>query len=806
MLIAINSLICGLVNVKYVLTNLMFNTASDILLKVPATNSVCIATGSELHTKGKYNFSSCPECSSRMWTIKNAFLCENSLCSLRVATPLEFLAAKSYKYNIGNALDHYISIVDPRNKLPLEKNIIAEDLTLRRKVLQLVVNSSKNSLGTFEDITVSGWLRKQGISLSDLKSAAVIWNKETVSRYIGMLGSMKQPVIPDNPYFLVIPYMTSHSSLGALLFTSPEMSKPVIHYFSSKKYMWAGLLFETKPNDSYLVTSSFSNFLNLTAKNRVFITDQIPLLSVLVNKGAFDYDFCPDNVHYLFDNKTDFSSGVMTELAFDCKDFKIGSLGTCPNTGTAYTWNKFIEVFVLRNIEKYGLSGNVLSFVDSAQLSNAQELNLINKLTLSGFVVEANELRKHLSNKIIHLGDNTCVTQTSDGYKLSSGKTNKKVSPITNFTLDVIKNVAFPEQKKVLSEVIVNFKEKEFSMWLPVDGLESSSSVEESVRNGWINSAHAGDSREAIPMIMNKTDYRKFISPYTRNLASRCPYKTGVSYLGWDFKKTKYVGPGWFITQEGYFQDDNILYPDSEFMKKFISSELYADNTSIELNNGIKKCYAILLGFIARNFFDRLIKGIKIPSSENDIITSLLASLGQLDFLSPDHRSSIIENNHGFPVGVINTSEYYLNKVVAPAIEVERKFNNRLTQTIDSKHFHYVLISVIAGLINGRITDVKEVNSSSFMNSIILEGSSVIEQATGIPWNVEITSDPYDELFSAIPKVDLIKTVKLLPSKGVAVYRSSKTKSEREFPMDEFTSKAYTYYNDNGIDFEFELA
>ena len=343
-------------------------------------------------------------------------------------------------------------------------------------------------------------------------------------------------------------------------------------------------------------------------------------------------------------------------------------------------------------------------------------------------------------------------------------------------------------------------------MWLPVDGLESSSSVEESVRNGWINSAHADDSRDAIPMIINKTDYRKFISPYTRNLASRCPYKTGVSYLGWDFKKTKYVGPGWFVTQEGYFQEDNILYPDSEFMKKYITSELYADNTSVELTNSLKKCYAIILGFISRSFSDKLVKGVKIPTSENDIFVSLLASLGQLDYFSPDHRSNIIENNHGFPVAVINTSEYYLNKVVSPAIEVERKFNNRLTQNIDSKHFHYVLISVIAGLINGRISGAKEVNSSSFINSIILEGSSIIEQATGIPWKVEIPSDPYDELFSELPKTELVKVVRLLPSRGVAIYKGGKSKITREFPMDEFTNKAYTYYSDNGIDFEFDLA
>lgn len=792
----------------------MFNQTTDILLKIPATNHVTQCTGNKISIINDSLYTSCPECNSRMWVYSNSFICENYMCKLKTATPIEYLAAAEFNCSIKNALEKYIKIVDPNGRVIIEKNQTVEDLVIRRRLLQLIIDSSRLEHQSFDDITINGWLRLQGIDINNIQNVAIVWNQATMSKYNDLVQNFDLKKIPKCDYYLVVPYMTSGSSLGGILFTSPSLNKPIMHTFSSKKYMWAGMFQSTHIKKEYLVTSSFSNLLELLGNNKLVITDQIPLLCVHVNKYAFDYDFIPSSIHYLFDPVNDIVGTNMTALNYDCGDLKIGNINTCPTVGVAYTWDKFLEKYVMFMINKFGLTDSIINFLDSCELTSAQEYKVLNSLSVGGLGVEYNKLKQHFSNKIIYIGDNTCVSQMSDGYVVSTGKTTKKVSQISNFTLEVGRNVAFPEQKKVLSETTVHFKDQEFKVWLPVESLETANSVEEAVRNAWITGDTSTSSNDSIPLIISKLDYRKFIAPYTRSMAAKCTYSQGISFLGWDFKKTLFQGPGWVIDAGGLKESHSILYPESDFLNMFKTTTPLGGSAE-SITSMDKKNIAILLAIIGRGFFSKLTPGIKADKESNKSMTDLLYTLGQSKYYSPDSREIKIENNNGFPVGTINTSEFYRQKTLSPVIDLDR--NNNMLVTGEYKgYLFYILTAVVTGILNNLINSPNHFSSSDITNTLVKEGLYYVEQTTGERWEIAIKEDAYDSLFTVFNKEDIQTAFKINPSKGTVKCTKNKDlvnlgigTTDENFlylPITEFTSKAYTYYDDYNLDFDFELA
>jgi len=112
-----------------------------------------------------------------MFSQANSFLCENYVCSLKTATPLEYLATTKFKKDLSKAYDYYLKLIDPKNKIVLYKHQAVTDLILRRRLLQLVIDSFVEPNQTFDDITINGWLRTQGINIANIQSVAVVWQE-----------------------------------------------------------------------------------------------------------------------------------------------------------------------------------------------------------------------------------------------------------------------------------------------------------------------------------------------------------------------------------------------------------------------------------------------------------------------------------------------------------------------------------------------------------------------------------------------------------------------------------------------------
>lgn len=791
----------------------MFDQTTDILLKIPASHAVAQACGSKLKILNNSMHTDCPECRSKMWVYKNSFLCENSLCRLKVASPFEFLATSMFKKDVEKTIPYFQQLIDPKGKIIIDTKELAADLLLRRRVLQMFIDSTLDTHATFDDITINGWLRQQGIDMASINPVAVVWNRTTVAKYEELIASAGLKKIPAADYYLVIPYFTSPGAIGGVLITSPEMDFPVMHVLSSKKYMWAGLLKNGNVFKEYLVTASFSNLIELIGNNKLIITDQIPLLSVHVNPAGFDYDFMPEHIHYLFDARNEILADTISFLAEDCENFKVGNIQKCPTADNAASWDEFLDRYIMAMIQRAGISSAVLAFIDSCRLTGAQEYRILHNLMLNGLPKEHNKLKTHFSNKIIFLDNNTSVAQRSEGYVLSSGKSVKKVSQISNFTLEIERNVAFPDQKKVISEATAHFKDQQLKVWLPLDGLETANTVEESVRNAWIISEYANNSDDSIPLIINKLDYRKYIAPYTRNLAAKCPYSQGISFLGWDFAKTKFQGPSWVIDVNGIQANQSILYPDSDFLACF-TNEKYAFGSEEDLSTADKKAMALCLGMIGRGFFDKITNGVKCPEEINSSVTDILFTLGQRKYLSPDSREIKVPHNNGFPIGVINTSEFFRTKTISPVIDLDR--NSNLGVTGNNKgYFFFLLNSIVSGLLNNLIDAPPRFNSCDVTNTLIQEGLHYIELATGSRWEVSIAYSEYDTLFNAITKEDVQKNFKINPSRGVVRCRLTDMPNlniivtkEGDYgilPLQEFTNKAYAFYDDSNLDFEYEL-
>jgi hypothetical protein len=597
----------------------------------------------------------CPCCGSQMHVLTHDLVCSNDSCNERTLTGFEFLAHSSFKGSLDKAADVAMDILRSK-KIPVSvpKSEILDYYTKLRSVRKLFETpDTQEKKRLYLHSLADGWLRRNKLDPGVIHRVSQVWTSRDMDYYNELVSPENPLHVHDNEFVLAVPYHSSFSEVGAVLFLRDGHSKPVLHRIESYRYMWAGLQNLRPEAGACFTTQNFAKFFQCLGGGKYQHPDY-PFTCLLYDGLCSRTKYMPDHPVYLFDPQADISLTAVASLYRDKPCLEVSDCRK-PLSGIKHaSWKDFIIEECARRVlsGSFPIPDTILQFVDSCKLVHAQERRLCKFLRESGYREKAEGLDKHFSTRVIMDEDKVRIHAGPEGYFAVHHKTGVRTD-ITNFLVTPQDNVAFREARELTTRLNIEHEGSSFGVSLPMSALDAPSLFEDHVRSGWMG---VTGTTTAVPILKDRALFRKYLSRYLKDCASTLPCKNGVSYLGWSFRKDEYQGPGWAVRRDGLKQEDSVLHQDKPFLESFENRDLPAttdlDTDRLLINPLLAEITCLFLGYLYRGRFERRAWSTEIESSEEDWhkLAESWASLGQrVSVRQYDPKITAYENgNHGY--------------------------------------------------------------------------------------------------------------------------------------------------------------
>lgn len=748
-------------------------------LKIALSQMSCYSLAGEMGLnfikKGNTPVSSCPCCGSTMEIHAESFICSNRSCDFGVGNAIDYLAYAYHNRKYEFAVKQFNELSEIKKGLLDDDNLIRE--TVWNRKLSLLFSNSEKSFASKKTAlrTLSeSWLRKQNIDISRINGTAYIWTSNEMDKLNKLLLEINETEISyqDNKCILAIPYYETFSSIGGVLIIREGIPKPIMKVFSNSKYLWAGLLQNNKKLEEYFVTQNFSYLLYALSNGKMYAPGVTGYLSVYYNSKGHTYGFIPDKVHYLYSRELDPIMNAPSSLHRDCTTFTIQH-NRQPAGSVEREWIDFTIEEIIDRLSK-GINGNELLYIDSCRFNSAESDKVLKALSYSLGIKVSEKLKKHFDTRVIVKTDKFNIHASPDGYFGVNTKTGEKI-PISNFTLDCIKNVVYPHRKEISVEAYLNFSGNRIKINFPVTSVDIANKLEEYVRIAYISHPSLDTEGGIMPLVKEKSMYRKFISTYLKDCAANCASYEGVSFLGWSFNKKQIQGPGWTYTLDGIKHRKNLLHPDIDFITNYNCVAPIEDEVKFDDLNVYPKPIQDLVCKLTSNLM-RTYLGLKpiatlIENTQNsrEVCTQIFSIFGQTAiYRAPEIKNNHIEGCNGYPILVSDIDSYSARKCNTPifligntGMNLNFSFEENELKELKSK-LSKVIFSVFSYIFTTEGKDFVTKRSSNPEQVSVEEGREIIKSACKLTLETtESTVGVFDEWLSKIP-LGSIKDIFLL--------------------------------------------
>lgn len=586
-------------------------------------------SGAGLTRKENTHVTRCPGCGSDMHVLTHDLVCENDSCNLRTITGFEFLSIKSFGGDLAKTAAACSSVLRSK-KVPVQvpDSEISDYYTRIRDVRKLFEVDQEQKKISYLQALADGWLRKNKLDPEIIRRVSRVWTSAEMQIYNNLVKPDSPMELGPSDFVVAIPYSASFSEVGAVLFLRDGYHKPTVHRIEPYKYMWAGLQNIRPENSTCLVTQNFSKFFQCLAGGKYQHPDY-PFACMLYDGLCSRFKFIPETPVYLFDPDKDVSMASVASLYKDKPSLEIAD-SRKPLSGLSHQkWEAFIlEECARRAMSAEGIPEILLQYIDSCKLPHSSERKLCRFLMNSGLREKSMLLDHHFSTRVIMDEDKFRIHASPSGYFARHNKTGIRTD-ITNFIINPRDNVAFREVRELTVRMDIAHDGSSFEVSMPVSALDVPTQFEEYIRSGWMGGSSKGTN---IPIIKDRAMFRKYMSRYVKDCVSTLPCKNGVSFLGWNFKKTEFQGPGWVIRENGIMEDECVMHPDRTFLSKFdlcpwtgITS---VDHSLIMLNTKCVELMSVILGSLYRGKFDYKAPSVSVSLGSKDLVKVMQAFKG----------------------------------------------------------------------------------------------------------------------------------------------------------------------------------
>lgn len=730
-----------------------------------------------LHPRIKDNacIVSCPNCDKPMFVLDTGFVCSSHSCNFKAGGVIDMISLTE-KISIGKACDYFFEAFAVKTKKISRYNDaefiseLALRLRYKRKLLEFFLRRRNNEPDRAYAIQALGALRKAGITLQDNKLTGFVLTAEDVSELNSILAHFNtcMPNIPAATAALVIPYFSDHHTIDSLTVStpaSPAKDHKIIDIERNARLTWAGLL-QTHPavDKVELTESAMDMLIANTAYARTGTGKEIALHCRYRGTVA-DVLWKPLTCKYIVTDDSSTSPVIALSKLDSCLTDMTLSVRGVERPVRDYILDECFEALL-----EDGLSPSAKLMLEASQLDEKERRDILVRLHDARAYDAAESVRKFLRVVLVHKDDRSLLYSTPDGYLVAKDESAEKL-PVTNFVLDILHNIVFPDSQDVfhVADLTINANKRRIVL-KPTD-IDRISDLETAVRF-----ASGGDNEtldDKLPTVRDKGCGR-IMSSYLRYKISEVPRLEGIPFLGWNDQKTRFYGPYWYADKRaGCIPFEAELHPFKQDMQYFSNVPFSARSLHTDIPSCAATVIAQYASMLVRSYLGYAGNSVHYVNNDkhSNLLHAVFGALGQHCGMPACNVRNYIGAAHSANV---NTFSGLPRLVITPqATEADNKRTRSkpggfefclgaqgcIFEDIEQVEIReddikscaaHVVFAVLDWILRTEAKAFKPASSVSFAQCAAAEGNDIIAAACGLSsWNQRLSEYTTLEAFLA---------------------------------------------------------
>jgi hypothetical protein len=308
------------------------------------------------------------------------------------------------------------------------------------------------------------------------------------------------------------------------------------------------------------------------------------------------------------------------------------------------------SAFVASAAYERGISSGMESMLRASRMDASMRDSIAGRLRAAGLDHLVPCFTAMFPDRIVVASGGLTVFESAARYRFSRDKSPPE--DLTNFTLALSHNVAFRDIDDLYHVGEVVMSRRRFPIMVRPEDLENPNRLDKAAKKA---DMLASDQSRDLPAIFSPAD-AKALCIHLRKEAATLPVREGVSFLGWNVKRSSYQGPGFRVDHEGFRPAQGMPHPRPLVLKSYVFGAVEAGGDPAIPEDACAEAVQLLLAsaaFIGRAFTG--LPGMAFPVRNTPEARAFLAAafrpLGQVEpiRLPRNLRAAELDGISGFP-------------------------------------------------------------------------------------------------------------------------------------------------------------
>lgn len=696
--------------------------------------------GDELHVSlgGEYT-TNCPKCESKLFILDKEFVCENSLCTFRAGSAIDYLVAKGL-CTWDTSIETLNTILSDKLKHSLvykNQKLITSQLKNKRKIFDLFLKNALN--GSHDNIKIIQYrsaLRSQGLDPEALRHSVFVFNAQEIE----LLRTLIKNVCPDKnlnmagPYVL-LPYFANYHTISHLLILKTPDSKPEKINIIPARTAFFSLLQRHPGCKKTKVAYTYAEAAKLNTQYSR-INPEMLCLHMMVDATAAGESFVLPSATYVASGESHSDLRVAGTLQRYIPDLTVSENKVGLHADyAAIEANEFILKCVVKELKKNIPISQILPLVE---LDHKSRHALLVQLHANRYFAEADEVRSFFKTLPVYKDDKVTLFSNPYGYSVKKHSNDAYTNNISNFTIELEQNIVFTESTDIFHAGNVLFNNDKYPIILKQEEIDKVSELEKAARRATIGLTNSDIS---IPTVMERSG-AKYLTTYLREQVSQLSKTEGIPMLGWSVRRSSFYAPFFIADRKGCREDKKYLHPVIPTLSSFTTDTSDLCALHQDLPEDIVNVLNQSAAFIVRTFLSMQLKPIAIynNSESRRLLSEMFSALGQTSVLqlNQNMRGEEIPGIRGFPFYAAGYTASQINKSSLSAfvlcdsgVVVKDSFAPDIINKAQAT-FKFIVKKISEWALKTQAESFQQEHSVSRANAYSKEGAQVIIDSCGL--------------------------------------------------------------------------
>lgn len=718
--------------------------------------------GEELHVgpNGEYT-TNCPKCESKLYILDKEFVCENSLCTYRAGSAVDYLVAKGICKWDGaiETLNNILSDKLKNSVVYKNQKLVTGQLKSKRRVFDFFLKNALNGANNnIKIIQYRSALRAQGLDPDALKHSVFVVNAPEIE----VLKELIKNINPDkNLNFsgahIVLPYFVNYHTISHLLILKTPDSKPEKISILPSRTSFFSLLQRHPACKKTKIAYTYAEAAKLnTQYSRV--NPEMLCLHMMVDATASGESFVLPSATYIASGDSHADLRVAGTIQRYVPELKVSENKVALHSEyEPIPADEFILKCVVKELKRNIPINHILPLVE---LNHRSRQALLEQLHANRYFSEADEVRNFFKTLPVFKDDKITLFSNPYGYSLKKHSNDAYTNNISNFTIELEQNIVFTESTDIFHAGNLLFNNGKYPIILRQEEIDKISELEKAARRATMG---ISNTEINIPTVMERSG-AKYLTTYLREQVAQLGKTEGIPMLGWSPRRSSFYAPYFISDRKGSRVGKKYLHPIIPTLSSFTTDISDVAALHHDLPEVIVNILNQAAAFIVRTFLSMQIRPLAIYNNSEGrrLLSEMFSALGQTTLLqlNQNMRGEEIPGLRGFPFYAAGYSSSQINKSSLSAfilcdngVKINENFSLDVIHKAQAT-LKFITRKIAEWALQTEAENFKQEHSVSRANAYSKEGAQIIIYSCGLmSWPSSKT--PFENLDTMLSRIGI---------------------------------------------------